>query len=186
VLDDRHVLRVGGNPAREAELMERASAAGFPVPRIDEVRDDALVLELVDGPTMDEVLRRRPWLMRVHARLLASLHRQLAPTGLVHFDLNPTNVVLSTRGPVVLDWTNAREGDPDVDVALTYVILATSGGLLGRVFARLFARHVDVDAGLDAACAYRIADPNVTDAERSRVRRLLLRRAARRAGRSRA
>ena len=166
--------------------MERAAAHGFPVPRVDEVRDDALVLELVEGPTMDEVLRRRPWLMRVHARLLASLHRQLAPTGLVHFDLNPTNVLLSTHGPVVLDWTNAGEGDPAVDVALTYVILATSGGLLGQAFARSFARHVDVDEGLEAACEYRLADPNVTDGERARVRRLLLRRAARRAGRSRA
>jgi tRNA A-37 threonylcarbamoyl transferase component Bud32 len=180
------VLRVGGHPAREAELMRRAAAHGFPVPHIHEVRGDALVLELVEGPTMHDVLRRRPWLMPVHARLLASLHRELAATGLAHFDLNPTNVVLSPHGPVVLDWTNALEGDPAVDVALTYVILATSGGLLGRAFARAFAGHVDVDTGLEAACEYRIADPNVTDAERARVRRLLLRRAARRAGRSRA
>jgi hypothetical protein len=41
--------------------------------------------------------------------------------------------------------------------------------------AALRARHVDREAArraLPAAVAYRLADPNVTDAERARVRRL--------------
>ncbi len=58
---------------------------------------------------------------------------------------------------------------------MTWVICATSGGAFGRLFTRFFLRHVDraaARAELPAAGELRIADPNVTDAERERVRRL--------------
>jgi len=173
-------FKAGGNPTREAEIMEHAGAHGFPVPGVLEVRDDSLVLERVDGPTMLAEIWRRPWRMSGHARLLAELHHRLheIPFGdgrLLHVDLHPDNVLLSSRGPVVIDWANARAGNPAFDVAMTWVICATSGGAFGRLFARFFLRHVDLDAAraeLPAAGEFRIADPNVTDAERERVRRL--------------
>ena len=160
------------------------------VPQVYEVHDDAMVMEKIDGPTMDEDLSIRPWTIGAHASLLVSLHEQVARAGLVHFDINPTNVILSPDGPVLIDWTNAGEGDPAVDVALTYVILMTSGGLSGRALGCLFARRVDVETGLEHAASFRIADRNVTAAERARVERLLARRrpprrGARRAGRNR-
>ena len=97
---------------------------------------------------------------------------------LLHLDFHPDNVLLSQRGPVVIDWANARAGDPALDVAMTWVICATSGGALGRVFTRFFLRHVDLvaaRAALPAAAELRIADPNVTDDERERVRSLVRR-----------
>ena len=111
------------------------------------------------------------------AELHARLHR-IPPEGdrLVHLDLHPGNVLLARRGPVVIDWTNASGGDPALDVALTWVICATSGGLAGRVFTQRFLRHVDREAArvaLPAAVAFRLADGNVTEAERARARRLL-------------
>jgi aminoglycoside phosphotransferase (APT) family kinase protein len=185
-LGDGRVLRrfkAGGNPAREAEIMEHARAHGYPVPQVHEVRDDSLVLERVDGPTMLAELRRRPWRMRGHARTLAELHHRLHAIPfedgqLLHVDLHPDNVLLSGRGPVVIDWTNARAGKPAFDVAVTWVICATSAGTLGRLFGRHFLGHVDVAAArleLPAAAEFRIADSNVTDAERARVRRMLRR-----------
>ena len=116
--------------------------------------------------------------MSGHAQLLAQLHHGLheIPFGggrLLHVDLHPDNVLLSSRGPVVIDWANARAGNPAFDVAMTWVICATSGGGMGRLFTRFFLRHVDLEAAraeLPAAGEYRIADPNVTDAERERVR----------------
>jgi Ser/Thr protein kinase RdoA (MazF antagonist) len=163
--------------------MEHARAHGYPVPQVHEVRDDSLVLERVDGPTMLAELRRRPWRMRGHARTLAELHHRLHAISfedgqLLHVDLHPDNVLLSGRGPVVIDWTNARAGKPAFDVAVTWVICATSGGPLGRLFERYFLRHVDVAAAraeLPAATEFRIADSNVTDAERARLRRMLRR-----------
>ena len=173
-------FKAGGRPAREADVMEHAHAHGYPVPRVLEVRDDSLVLERIDGPTMLAELRRRPWKMAGHARVLAELHHRLHEIPfererLLHLDLHPDNVLLARRGPVVIDWTNARAGRPAFDVAMTWVICATSGGAMGRLFTKLFLRHVDrgaAEAELPAAGELRIADPNVTDAERERVRLL--------------
>jgi aminoglycoside phosphotransferase (APT) family kinase protein len=113
--------------------------------------------------------------------MLAQLHTRLHEIPfegerLLHHDLHPNNVLPSHRGPVVIDWTNARAGDPALDVALTWVIGTTSGGLVGRAFTQLFLRHVNRPAARQAlpdAVAFRLANPNVTNAERTRVRRLL-------------
>jgi aminoglycoside phosphotransferase (APT) family kinase protein len=183
-LGDGRVLRRfkrGGRPAREAALMGHARTHGFPVPEVLDVLEDALVLERIAGPTMLAELRRLPWRAIRHARTLAELHARLHEIPfegerLLHLDLHPDNVLLSERGPVVIDWTNARAGDPSLDVALMWVIGVTSGGLSGSAFTRLFLRHVDREAAresLPEAVAFRLADPNVTDAERARARRLL-------------
>ena len=76
----------------------------------------------------------------------------------------------------MIDWTNARAGNRALDVALTWLIGATSGRLAGRAFTPLFLRYVDRDAAREAlpdAAALRLADPNVTDEERARVRRMM-------------
>ena len=182
-LDDGRVLRRGGVPEREAQIMAVARAAGYPVPAVHEVRGDALVLERIHGPTMLADLRRRPWRLQAHARLLAALHDRLhaIPYGgatLLHLDLHPENVLLSPSGPVVIDWTNARAGEPALDLALSWVIAKTSGGLPGRVFAHAFRSALEADQLLQAlpeAAILRLADPNVTERERDAVRALLRR-----------
>ena len=154
--------------------MAHAAAHGVAVPGVLEVHEDALVLERVGGPTMDEALWERPWTVRSQARILADLHRQTAAASLCHLDLHPANVILSPAGPVVIDWTNAtHEEDPAVDAALTYLILATNCGLGGRAIAWFFGRYVDVWTGLERAAAFRLADRNVTDEERARVRQFV-------------
>jgi aminoglycoside phosphotransferase (APT) family kinase protein len=180
-LGDGRVLRRGGKPDREATLMALARAHGFPAPIVHEVRPDGLVLERIHGPTMSRAILKRPWTAARHAATLAELHVRLHRVpldgaSLLHLDLHPENVLISAAGPVVIDWTNARGGDPAQDVALTWLILRTSGRLPGRVLATLFRRHAGADVirqGLPAAAAFRLADPNVTDAERRRVSALL-------------
>ena len=191
-LGDGRVLRrfrAGGDPEREALVMRHVHAYGYPVPHVLDVATDSLVLEWIDGPTMLADVQRRPWRLRGHARALADLHERLhaieAPQELpeagsgdrvLHLDLHPENVILSRSGPIVVDWTNARRGDPALDVAMTWVIGATSGGARGRVFIRLFLAHFDraeIVRALPAAAERRLADVNVTDRERARVRRLL-------------
>jgi aminoglycoside phosphotransferase (APT) family kinase protein len=128
-------------------------------------------------------LQRAPWRMPRHAGTLAALHARLheipfESERLLHMDFHPDNVLLSPSGPVVIDWTNARRGTPALDVAMTWVIAATSGGAMGRAFVWFFLRHVDREAArgaLPEAGERRIADTNVTDDERERVRRLLRR-----------
>ena len=179
-LGDGTILRVGGRPEREAAIMELARAHGFPVPRVHEVRPDALVLERIDGPTMGQALTRRPWEVRRHVRNLADLHDRLHTIpfhggSLIHFDLHPDNVLVSPQGPVVIDWTNAHGGSAAADVAMTWLILETSAGLPGRLLAWLFRRQIGRDVirdGLADASAFRLADSHVTDAEKRRVYRL--------------
>ena len=181
----------GGDAEREALVMRHARGRGYPAPLVLDVVDDGLVLERVDGPTMTAALRRRPWTLRRGASVIARLHNELheisAPPALrevgagdrlLHLDLHPSNVILSTSGPVVIDWTNAHRGEPALDVALTWVILATSGGRASRLFLRSFLPRFDQDdllRALPLAAEFRLADPNVSDAERDAVRRLLSR-----------
>lgn len=174
-------FKAGGRPEREALVMRHAAAHGSPVPTVLEVRPDALVLEYVDGPTMLEA----PGPIEDGAALLARLHHELheldAPAELgaghlLHMDFHPGNVILSPRGPVVIDWAIARAGEPALDVAMTWVLCATSGGELGERFVRSFLPHFaerEVRAALPEAADLRIADPNVTDDERKAVRRLV-------------
>jgi Phosphotransferase enzyme family len=182
-------FRAGGDPEREALVMRHAERHGFPCPQVLEITTGALVLERVDGATMGAALRGNPWALRRHASLLAELHARLhrivAPSvlpevgagdRLLHLDLHPDNVILSPAGPVVIDWANAARGDPSVDVALTWVILATSAGLPGRWFLRSFLPHFDrhdLLHALPVAATRRLADAHVTESERDRVRRLV-------------
>ena len=171
---------------------------GYPVPEVEVLSDTDMRLERIDGPTMLEDLARRPWRVLAHARTLASLHDALhaidAPkwletaepgSAVLHLDLHPANVLLGSRGPFVIDWANARRGPGALDVALAWVILATSDlqpgpsrpvvGALRGLFVRAFLSRFDpvvVGAALAAAAARRLADRNVNERERERVRRL--------------
>ena len=135
--------RSGRSIAHEARIMEYVGGQGYPVPRIEEVRAGGteIVMERVEGPIMVDLMQR-PWKIAPCLRTLADLHDRLheivAPDWLagmsddgdrvLHLDLHPLNVIMSARGPVVIDWPNARRGDPMCDVALTYALM-----LCGRV-----------------------------------------------------
>lgn len=208
-LDGRRVLRRSlgaADPEREAAVMRYARERGFPVPQVFEVRPDGLVLERISGPTMAADLVRRPWRARAHARALAGLHDRLhhldpppgvpsryGPPGegdvLLHGDLHPLNVLLSSRGPVVIDWTNAGRGPAGADIADLWLVLASArapGSLLSRLVVAAVRRHFlrcFLDAAgrdytapyLGVAAAVRARDPHVTPAERAAMRRLVQR-----------
>ena len=171
--------------------MRHVRAHGYPVPEVLEVAPDALVLAKVEGPTMWEAAQAKASTVSAHAAVLAQLHRDLheieAPEDLpavgggkrlLHLDLHPANVILSPEGPVVVDWTNARRGEPLFDVAVTWVIGATSTGLgrTGSSFLRHFLSEFDRGGMLRVlreAAEYRRADANVTDDERQAIRELV-------------
>jgi len=146
--------RDGRSMAHEAQTMEYLYRQGYPVPAVEELSDDGadLVMERVDGPSMVEALGRSPWTVRRQSAVLADLHRRLhdvpppeflgpAPIGhgdrVLHLDLHPLNVIMGPKGPVVIDWPSACLGDPDVDVALAWVLMSAGEIPGGRVTAKV-------------------------------------------------
>jgi hypothetical protein len=129
--------------------MTHARACGVPVPEVFDVSGADIVMERAVGPTMLDVVGRRPWTFRAYARLLARLHdlvHQVPASGLtglalwspfgdgqpgddhvlLHSDLHPQNVILTGTGPMIIDWDGASYGPAIADVALTWVIVGFS------------------------------------------------------------
>lgn len=128
-LDDGRVLRRyrhGGDAGPEAAVMERVGAAGYPVPRVYAAEGTDMVLERLDGETMLDALVGGRFGLTAGADVLVDLHARLhaIPGRILHLDLHPANVMLTSRGSVVIDWRNAAEGPPDRDVAMTALIMA--------------------------------------------------------------
>jgi aminoglycoside phosphotransferase (APT) family kinase protein len=203
-IDDRWVLRRyrGDFTAeREAVIMRYVGEYGYPVPQVREASGPDLVLERLYGRTMLDEMSRRPWTVLRQGRLLADLHDRLhaipAPPGLpalpgtggdtvIHRDLHPLNVMLTDRGPVVIDWSNALRGHGAADVAETWLILATHlpPGALSRMlaavgrgaFLRAFLKSFDreeLERYIPAAAQSRLADRNITAIEREEVARFV-------------
>lgn len=197
-LDGGRVLRRyrgGGDVAAEAAVMVHVRAHGYPVPAVHSAEGPDLVMDRVDGPTMLAELGAGRLDLEAAAHCLADLHARLhALPGrdgdperrVLHLDLHPDNVLLPATGPVVIDWRNAREGAPGLDVAMSAVILgqAACDPLLdvapaAAAMLAAFLRQVDADPlpHLDEALGRRAADPNQSPGERAvlpRVRDLVV------------
>jgi aminoglycoside phosphotransferase (APT) family kinase protein len=177
----------------EATIMRHLDLAGFPVPKVYDADGSDLVMERLDGRDMLTDLGRRPWLARRHARTLADMHNRLhqvaAPPGwpqplgpgdkVLHLDLHPGNIMLTSRGPVVIDWSNYAAGPAGADVAMAYLIMASSEvddlpALVRPAVSSVRAaviRHFllgacdEPDPHIAMVARLRMADPNVRPSE---------------------
>ena len=61
---------------------------------------------------------------RVGARALEALAGLPDGDRLCHGDFHPGNIIMSSEGPVIIDWSNVSRGDPLADVARTVLMLA--------------------------------------------------------------
>lgn len=182
--------RAGQDASREMAIMRHVAAHGFPAPLVERADGPDLLMERLHGPTMLQALAAGIVSMHQGAETLADLHRRLhaieAPGGgaVLHLDLHPANVVLTAaRGPVVIDWANARGGDPAVDVALTALIIAEvavdAGGDYSRGARVLLTQFLAVADwgrgpdgainGLAEAVKFRREDPALVAGERDLV-----------------
>jgi streptomycin 6-kinase len=176
--------REGGDATREAELMAFVAGHGYPVPTVFDVDGADLVMERIDGPTMLGALAAGTLDLAQAARILAQLQNRLhnlpgrtaALSGdrVIHLDFHPENVMVGSRGPVVIDWRNATDGAADLDVALSAVILAQvavdDGDGRAALARDMLARFLEQTEGdpirlLDEAVARRRANRTMTPAE---------------------
>jgi aminoglycoside phosphotransferase (APT) family kinase protein len=177
--------RDGTDATAEAAVMRYLADQGFPVPAVHEAHGADLVMERLPGPTMLHALATGAIGLPEAAAVLVDLHDRLhalpprlatdPAARVLHLDLHPDNVMFSDRGPVVIDWRNTEEGPPDLDLAMSAVILAqvavddTSPELAvaGGVLLAEFLRRVSGDplSSLDDALDRRGADPALSTRE---------------------
>lgn len=127
-LDERRVLR---RYRREADVtgevatMRYLAGAGYPVPEVFSASGRDMIMERLDGPTMARAFADGSIGVEEGAAQLAGLLSHLHEISpILHLDLHPENVLMTSRGPVVIDWCNARTGEPDLDTGLSALILA--------------------------------------------------------------
>ena len=171
---DDQVLKLflEGWPAKavehEAQVTSAVHKAGLPAPAVERIVEVegrlGIIFERVDGPSMLQVLRSRPWRIGQLGRTLAELHAEIhscempelpslreglasdireevelpeetkqavlrhleqLPDGntICHIDFHPDNILMSSHGPVVIDWANPRRGNPLADVAASSLLL---------------------------------------------------------------
>jgi Ser/Thr protein kinase RdoA (MazF antagonist) len=190
-LDERRVLRRyrdGGDVAEEAAVMAYLAERGVPVPRVYEVNGADLVMERLTGSTLLDSLVGGGTDPAAAAGVLADLHSRLHavpprrtrdPDRILHLDLHPDNVVLAATGPVLIDWRNTTEGPPDLDLALTALIIAevAAGSFLtgfGEPAQQLLTAFLRLAGGnpraqLDQAVAYRSGMPTLSGDEKARL-----------------
>lgn len=186
-IDDRRVLRRyrdGGEVANETAIMAHVAQFGFPVPAVYEAYGADIMMERLHGPTMLEACASGDLGLVQAGVELADLHRRLHAipplTGnatddrILHLDLHPQNIMVTARGPVVIDWRNAVEGPADLDIAMSALILAqvavddaypVAGPVATLLTAFLDATDRDPLPALTQAAVTRRNDPNITAAE---------------------
>ncbi len=185
----------------EARIMRFMDDHGYPVPHVHDVINDGteIVMERLDGPMLMDVMARQPHRAKRHATLLADLIDQLhaiqAPdwfrtlddgNSVLHLDFHPMNVMMTSRGPVVIDWANAAKGHPLTDVGLTYVLMTCPempaprivqlmAQPLRRLIANTFAKRYRgpaFDTHLRFAAELKLLDSNMRPHEKKRIARL--------------
>lgn len=193
------VVRDGRSLVAEAEVMRYVRTHDYPCPEVFDAGDGYLVMERLDGPTLMDRVGKPPFPLRSAGHLLADLHERLhripAPPGIalaplpgdrvVHRDLHPMNVMMTSSGPMVIDWSNASAGAPAFDVADTWVLFACGvppmSGIdrlivpIGRrMLLRAFLSRVDAEAArraIPAAVEHRLTDPNMSADEHASMRK---------------
>ena len=194
--------RDGRSTEIEALTMRHCAAQDYPVPVVFDADGPDIVMQRLDGPTMLGHMSARPWTMRSKARQLAELIDQLGRVSLpdhdlpiavdggdtlVHLDLHPENVVLTSDGPIVIDWSNCGIGVAGLDAANTWLTLSAGqpdGSALmntvvavgRRFFVSGFVSSIDRDAArreLPTAMQLRLLDSNLSDAERATMQALV-------------
>ncbi len=123
---------------REAQVL--ASLNHPNIAAIYGVEERALIMELVDGPTLAEHISRGPLAMEEALRITREIAEALEcahEKGIVHRDLKPANIKLTPEGRVkVLDFGLAKAlatdapGGGDLSLSPTQLVDATTTGMI--------------------------------------------------------
>ena len=96
----------------ESDTMRRLNAAGSRIPRLRQLGDGVLLMDLVldahgePAPQLGSCQYSRDQALRWHSGLIGEVARMLC-TGVVHGDLSEYNILHAHDGPVIIDFPQA-------------------------------------------------------------------------------
>jgi aminoglycoside phosphotransferase (APT) family kinase protein len=102
------VIYFGRLMAELQAQVHQQSVAGLPTLR------DAMQRAIQGADALPELLKQGA---------LQSLAQRSERSALCHGDLHPGNILLTARGPIIIDWMTAMQGDPQADVARTLLLI---------------------------------------------------------------
>lgn len=153
-------------------LLESALAAGAPLARLAQVFFDLQrSMHRCAGGALPEAKLRLADKIRAARRASEAMRQQALealarlPEGFAvcHGDFHPGNVIMSERGPRVVDWVDAGRGDATLDVARTLLLLehgvpARAAPQARKAFAAAYAECLEQawPAGLEPIARWRL------------------------------
>ena len=184
------ILRVDGRRGLVYERIDGPSMADLLLAEPDRLAEHALTFARLHAvmhrpaptsglPGQREKLLRHldlasptPLAVELKEKALRALPGLLDGDVICHGDLHPGNVLLSSRGPVAIDWENASLGSPLADVARTSLLLETAHFYLPQMpgypfIADAIARFRQLY--LQAYCSITRADPGLISAWRAPI-----------------
>ncbi|MFA6647745.1 MAG: phosphotransferase [Candidatus Izemoplasmatales bacterium] len=77
-------------------------------------------------------------------KALKSLHNIEKIKSLCHFDFHPLNIIYSQKKYYIIDWTNAKLGNPVMDIASTYIIFRQYLKRQSNKYLRMISKKINV------------------------------------------
>ena len=112
-------------------IMDEMASSPEGIPRYGEILAELHTsihsLEIPDLPSLRDMIEhgiRNAKALSEDSRLqtLQVLDQMQDGTTLCHYDFHPFNIIMSPRGPIIIDWMNASRGNPHADIARTLLI----------------------------------------------------------------
>jgi TP53 regulating kinase-like protein len=126
----------------ECRILEKAHAAGIPVPKARMVDSETLLLERIDGVALKQVLDSDPLLAHTVGRITAKLHEN----NLIHADLTTSNILINqtTKHMTFIDFglsfISMRDEDKAVDLHLFHQSLESKHHAIASLAWRHFLK----------------------------------------------
>jgi Ser/Thr protein kinase RdoA (MazF antagonist) len=94
---------------------------------------------------LSDNIRSAPHLSEeLRAKSLAALDNLSNDENLCHGDFHPGNILVTKRGPIIIDWTNACSGSPGADVARSSLMLTIGAKAAGRQISPIIRTMITV------------------------------------------
>jgi aminoglycoside phosphotransferase (APT) family kinase protein len=126
----------GSKPWRLSSLMRvfaklHLEMHRYGVPELPSLKERlAKRVSRITGEVPDDL---REFAEKVKAAAFARLEDLPEDDKLCHGDFHPDNIIMSSRGPIIIDWSDTTKGNPAADVARTSILFSIGTPAEGRI-----------------------------------------------------